>query len=178
MSENDEKTETTKDTSMPEPTALEQAQSEANKWKTDLLYLKAEFDNYKKNVIKERSDLIKFGSERIVRDILEVVDNMERALSAKAGKEVSAETAMQNLKTGVELIAKELKDILNKHGVQEVPAEGQPFNPTIHEALSSEATSTVPEGHVARVFKKPYKMHDKVIRPGQVVVAMPIKGDA
>ena len=178
MSENSEKTDSNKDPQKEESSPLEQAQNEATKWKTDLLYLKAEFDNYKKHAIKERADLLKFGSERIARDILEVVDNLERALSAKSGKDISPEVALQNLKTGIELIAKELKETLNKHGIQEIACEGQPFNPAIHEALSSEATSSVPEGYIARVFKKPYKMHDKIIRPGQVVVATAIKGDA
>lgn len=182
MSENNEKTVEGKqpinDSQSSDVSPLEHAQAEAIKWKTDLLYLKAEFDNYKKHAIKERSDLLKFGSERIARDMLEVVDNLERALTAKTGKDVSPETALQNLKTGVELIAKEFKEALSKHGISEVACEGQPFNPAIHEALSSEATASVPEGHIARVFKKPYKMHDKIIRTGQVVVAMPIKGDA
>lgn len=80
MSENSEKTDSNKDPQKEESSPLEQAQNEATKWKTDLLYLKAEFDNYKKHAIKERADLLKFGSERIARDILEVVDNLERAL--------------------------------------------------------------------------------------------------
>ena len=151
---------------------LEVAQEDVQKWKNEYLYLRAEFENYKKNAIKERSDLLKFGAERIARDVLEVMDNFERALEIKA----SAEN-LQNFKTGVEMTAKELKDALAKHGIQEVPSHGQPFNPLHHEAISSEATATVAAGHVSRVFKKPYKLHDKVIRMGQVVVATEIKGD-
>jgi molecular chaperone GrpE len=145
---------------------LDLAVEEAAKWKNEFLYLKAEFENYKRHVIKERSELLKFGAERVARDILEVVDNFERALQVK----VSPET-FQNFKVGVEMTAKELKDTLTKHGVQEIPSEGQAFNPAHHEAISSEPTAEVPVGHIARVFKKPYKLHDKVIRMGQVVVA-------
>ena len=145
---------------------LELAQDEAAKWKTDFLYLKAEFENYKRNAIKERSDLLKFGAERVSRDILEVVDNFERALQIK----ISTET-LQNFKVGIEMTAKELKDMLAKHGVSEIPSEGQAFNPAHHEAISSEPTAGVAAGHVVRVFKKPYKLHDKIIRLGQVVVA-------
>lgn len=147
-------------------TPIELAQEEAAKWKNDFLYLKAEFENYKRNAIKERSDLLKFGAERVSRDILDVVDNFERALQTK----LSTET-LQTFKVGIEMTAKELKDVLAKHGVAEIPSEGQAFNPAHHEAISSEPTATVPAGHVARVFKKPYKLHDKVIRMGQVVVA-------
>lgn len=147
-------------------TDLEIAQEDALKWKNDFLYLKAEFENFKRNSLKERSDLLKFGSERIARDVLEVMDNFERALAVK----LSPET-MQTFKVGVEMTAKELKEVLSKHGIHEVHSEGQPFNPAHHEAISSEATNDVPNGHVARVFKKPYKLHDKIIRTGQVVVA-------
>jgi molecular chaperone GrpE len=149
-----------------EKSDVELLQEESTKWKNDFLYLKAEFENYKRNAIKERSELLKFGAERVARDVLEVMDNFERALAVKLTPET-----MQTFKVGVEMTAKELKDMLAKHGIQEVPSEGLPFNPAHHEAISSEATTAVPNGHVARVFKKPYKLHDKVIRTGQVVVA-------
>lgn len=145
---------------------LETAQEDVAKWKNEFLYLKAEFENYKRNALKERSELLKFGAERVSRDILEVVDNFERALQTKVSSD-----GLQTFRVGVEMTAKELKDVLAKHGIQEVPSEGQPFNPLIHEAISSEQTSAVPAGHIARVFKKPYKLHDKIIRLGQVVVA-------
>lgn len=173
--ENQKPNETTTDLnveSAPKKSDLELAQEDSQKWKNEYLYLRAEFENYKKNAIKERSDLLKFGAERIARDVLEVMDNFERALEIKA----SAET-LQNFKTGIEMTAKELKDALAKHGIQEVASQGQPFNPLHHEAISSEATAAVPPGHVSRVFKKPYKLHDKIIRMGQVVVASEIKGD-
>lgn len=154
----------------PIKSELEQAQEDIQKWKNEYLYMRAEFDNYKKHALKERSDLLKFGAERIARDILEVMDNFERALQVQ----VSAET-LQTFKTGVEMTAKELKEALNKHGIQEVPSENTVFNPSFHEAISSEPTNQVPEGHITKVFKKPYKLHDKIIRMGQVVVATPVK---
>lgn len=166
--------ETTQASGATQKSELELAKEEAAKWKNEYLYLRAEFDNYKKHAIKERSDSLKYGSERVTRDLLEVVDNFERALQVNLTPET-----MQTFKVGVEMIAKEIKDVLAKHGIHEIPSEGQPFNPVHHEAISSEPTSSVPEGHVARVFKKPYKLHDKIIRMGQVVVATnPPKGQA
>jgi molecular chaperone GrpE len=153
---------------------LELALEDAAKWKNDFLYLKAEFENFKRNTLKERSELLKFGAERVARDILEVVDNFERALQVKLAPET-----LNTFKVGIEMTSKELKEVLSKHGVQEIPSEGQSFNPAHHEAISSEPTASVPVGHVARVFKKPYKLHDKVIRMGQVVVATaPNQGQA
>lgn len=167
--DNNSKTEATAESAAEVPkTDLEMAQEDAAKWKNEFLYLKAEFENYKRNALKERSELLKFGAERVSRDILDVVDNFERALQTKLTAE-----SLQNYKVGVEMTAKELKEVLAKHGIQEVLSEGQPFNPLYHEAISSEPTDSVPAGHIARVFKKPYKLHDKIIRMGQVVVASP-----
>lgn len=153
---------------VPIKTELEIANEEATKWKNEFLYLKAEFENFKRNTIKERSELLKFGAERVTRDLLDVIDNFERALQV----ELTPDT-MQTFKVGIEMTAKELKEALAKHGILEIPSEGLVFNPAYHEAISSEPTANVPAGHVARVFKKPYKLHDKVIRMGQVVVAAP-----
>ncbi|MBO9668000.1 MAG: nucleotide exchange factor GrpE [Bdellovibrio sp.] len=151
----------------PTPATPENAlQEQVEKYKNDFLYLRAEFENYKRNAIKERSDLIKYGGERFIRDLLEVVDNFDRALQVNVTPE-----NLPTFKQGVEMTAQELKNLLTRHAVTEVPTEGVPFDPAVHEALSSEATDKVAPGHVARVFKKPYKLHDKVIRTGQVVVA-------
>ncbi|KYG68936.1 nucleotide exchange factor GrpE [Bdellovibrio bacteriovorus] len=145
---------------------IQKLQEQAEKFKNDFLYLRAEFENYKRNAIKERSDLVKYGGERFIRDLLEVVDNFERALQTNVTAENYA-----TFRQGVDMTAQELKSLLQRHSVQEIPAQGVPFDPNIHEALSSEATEQVAPGHVVRVFKKPYKLHDKVIRTGQVVVA-------
>lgn len=150
----------------PIGTDLQRAQEEAEKYKNDFLYLRAEFENYKRHAIKERSDLTKYGAERFIRDFLEIMDNFERALSV--------EVTPDNYKTviqGVQMTTAEIKSTLGRHGVQEVPCQGAAFDPNIHEALSSEASNEVPAGHVLRVFKKAYKLHEKLLRPAQVVVA-------
>lgn len=153
-------------TSFDVSTEIKKLQEQSEKYKNDYLYLRAEFENYKRNAIKERSEALKYGSERIVNDILGIADNFERALQVK----VSPET-MNNFVQGVEMTANELKAVLQRNGVTEVKCEGAAFDPNFMEALSSEPTNEVPPGHVARVFKKAYKLHDKVIRPAQVVVA-------
>lgn len=147
-------------------TDVQKLQEQAEKYKNDFLYLRAEFENYKRNAIKERSDLLKYGGERFIRDLLDVVDNFERALQMN----VTAEN-FTSFKQGVELTATELNSLLQRHNVTEVASQGAPFDPMVHEALSSEATDQVAPGYISRVFKKPYKLHDKVIRTGQVVVA-------
>jgi molecular chaperone GrpE len=143
-----------------------QLKAELDKAKSDYLYLLAEFDNYRKNAIKERSEMVKFGSERFIREFLNVFDNFERALE----NDVTAEN-LKSFRDGVQMISGELKALLQRFGVEEVKSEGQAFDPAKHEALSSEPREDMPAGHVARVFKKAYKMHDKLIRPAQVTVS-------
>lgn len=141
-------------------------EEELGKMRNEYLYLRAEFDNFRKNSIKERSQLIRYGGEPILRELLDVVDNFERALSV----EVSAET-LESFRKGVAMTAHELKSLMQKFGVQEQDPIGQPFDPALHEALSSEPTDQMPAGHVSKVFRKAYLLHDKLIRPAQVVVS-------
>lgn len=150
----------------PEGSELQKLQEAAEKYKNDFLYLRAEFENYKRNAIKERSELLKYGGERFIRELLDVVDNFERATQTQVTPENLA-----TFKQGVEMTAQELRSLLQKFSVTEVPAQGAAFDPAVHEALGAEPSDQVPAGHVLRVFKKPYKFHDKVIRTGQVVVA-------
>lgn len=145
---------------------VEALKAQVEKFKNDYLYLRAEFENYKRNAIKERSELIKYGNERLLVDLLGVLDNFERALETKATPE--------NLPTyvkGIEMTAQEFRQALQKNGVTEVASHGAAFDPNLHEALSSEETDDMKAGHVSRVFKKTYKLHDRILRPGQVVVA-------
>jgi molecular chaperone GrpE len=149
-----------------ENTDLQEFQAQAEKFKNEYLYLRAEFDNYKKNAIKERSDLVKFGSERLIVEILGVIDNFERALETKVTSD-NLETFVK----GVQMTAAEMKALVIRFGVSEIPTQGQAFDPMIHEALGAEESDTVEPGFISKVFKKAYKMYDKVIRPAQVIVA-------
>lgn len=163
-----------KENETPSSTAEESAkvdpivelQQHVDKWKNDYLYLRAEFETYKRNAIKERSEISKYGSERLVADILTVADNFDRALATKATPET-----LEVYAQGVKMTAAELKSVLSRFGVNEIKCEGQPFDPNLHEALGTEESSTVAEGHILKVFRSAYKLHDRVIRPAQVIVA-------
>lgn len=160
----DETAETEKKSQRPNDDS--NAASDLKKLKSEYLYLRAEFDNFRKNTIKERSDLIKYGAERFVVPILRVLDFIELALQT----EVTPENYKEFV-NGVEMTANEFKQVIGDMGVQEIDPTGEPFDPNMHEALSSEESAEVEPGHVLRVFKKAFKLHDKVVRPAQVVVA-------
>ena len=148
------------------PAATEASQEELEKIKKDYLYLRADFDNFKKAAIRERSELVKYGAERVVVDLLDLLDNFDRALALELTPE-----NMGSFKEGLTLTRSAFQKMLSKFGVTAVESQGLPFDPNMHEALSSEETDKMPPGHITQEFKKAYKLHDKLIRPAQVVVA-------
>lgn len=150
----------------PQDDRISALETDLAKAKSDYLYLAAEFDTYKRQALKERAELIKFGPERLVRELLDVVDNFERALTSEA-----AQSAADSFKQGIEMVDREMKAVFSKFGIVEVECLGQPFDPSLHEALASEDSDQFPSGSVSKVFKKAYKIHDRLLRPAQVVVA-------
>jgi molecular chaperone GrpE len=145
--------------------ALEQLE----KVKSEYLYMRAEFENYKKQQIKERSDYMKYGSERLILELLDVLDNFDRALKLELSGD-KPET-VESFRKGMELTASEFKSVLKKFGVEQLESKGLPFDPNFHEALGSEETDAVKPGYITNVFRSGYKLHDRMIRPGQVIVA-------
>ena len=145
---------------------ISELSADLEKAKNDYLYLRADFDNYRKSVIRERSELIKYGAEHVFRELLEVLDNFERAQLV----ELTPET-ISLYKEGIDLTAIELKKMLEKFGVKEIDCISEQFDPSVHEALGSEETDSLAPGYIIRAFKRGYKLYDKIIRPAQVIVA-------
>jgi molecular chaperone GrpE len=160
VSESDSKSEST------DPSPEELLKQELETSKKEYLYLRADFENYKKSAIKERSELIKFGAERTAIELLNLVDSFEKAMAL----EVTADNVDQ-FRQGLAMLKNEFSQVLNRLGVQRVDSQGKPFDPHHHEAISTEPTDQIPSGHVLRVFKEAYRLHDKIIRPAQVVVS-------
>ncbi len=124
----------------------------------------ADFDNFKKRAIKERSELQKYAGENLVVDLLEVLDNFERALE-------NIDSDQTQFKEGVKLIHRMLGDVLRKHGIAAESAIGKKFEPQKHNALSQSPSESVETGHVVSELKKAYFYKDKLIRIGDVVVS-------
>ena len=139
--------------------------TDLEKQKQDYLYLYAEMENLNKRVIKERSELFKYGSQNVFTALLEIVDNFERALSLEVNKD-----NIEAFTDGVKLINNLLLELLSNFSVKEVPSLRKPFDPMVHEALGTEPSSDIEEGCISKVLVKPYKLHDKVIRTGHVIV--------
>jgi molecular chaperone GrpE len=126
----------------------------------------ADFDNFRKRQAAEIADLRRFANEGLVADLLPILDNFERAL-ASTEKEQNCPAVVE----GVRLIHRQLQDILRKHGLEEIPAEGQPFDPTVHEAIGhAEPEEGQPSHHVAQELRKGYKLNGRVLRASLVKV--------
>jgi len=124
--------------------------------------LQADFENYKKRTEKNMSEHIKYANEGLIIKIIDIYEDLERALkSAEEG---------ENLKSGVELIYKNLKDLLEKQGLAEIPAEGEKFDPYKHEAVMTENHEDYESGVVTETLAKGYALNDKIIKCAMVKV--------
>lgn len=125
----------------------------------------AEFENYRRRMERERAELARHAGFELVREVLPVLDNLERALLAS--KSSPAET----FRAGVEIIHRQFQEILLRLGLSEVESEGKPFDPHVHEAVTRVATDEHPDGVVVGVFQKGYLFRDRLLRPAMVSVA-------
>ncbi len=143
------------------------ARKEADEYLSQLQYLKADFENYKKRVEREKSEFAKYATERIMLDLLEVVDNLERAISS--GK--TDDSNKEKLLEGVEITYKQLMKILEKEDVKPIKCIGEPFDPHTHECVMTEFDDKLDEDTVMDELQKGYTMNTKVIRHSKVKVS-------
>jgi molecular chaperone GrpE len=130
-----------------------------------LLRTAAEFDNYRKRMDRERRDLSEYAAAEILSEFLPIIDNFERALQAPAGGDPEA------LRKGVELIHKQMVDLLKKRGVTPIAALGADFDPNFHQAVIHEASDQHREGEVMQELQRGYMVGDRLLRPSMVKVA-------
>lgn len=147
--------------------ALHQAVAEREEFKDKYLRGLAEMDNFRKRMKKERDEFQKYVLSEILLDLLQVYDNLERALKAKSVEHD------KGLVAGVEIIRKQFLDLLKKYQVTEIEALGRTFDPARHEALSKEERAGISQPVVVEVYQKGFTYHDKLLRPALTKVAVP-----
>jgi molecular chaperone GrpE len=145
---------------------IDTLQEELDALNDKYLRLNAEYQNYRKRVEKEKSDIFKFGTEKLFADLLPVMDNFERALKVD-----DASKTNDKFHEGVLMIKKTFDEFFEKNGVKKIEALGQPFDPEIHHAVLSEESDDVESEHVVEVFQEGYTINDKVIRASMVKVS-------
>jgi molecular chaperone GrpE len=142
--------------------AREEAKQAQDRW----LRERADLENVKRRAAREKQDALRFGAEGLARDLLPVVDNLERALAhAGAGTDAGA------LAQGVDLVLKGLRDVLERHGVTRVPAAGTSFDPSHHEAVAHVPSAEHAQGAVIEEHQAGYRLHDRLLRPAMVSVS-------
>ena len=144
---------------------LEEKTREASEYFDKWLRLRAEFENFKKRMQKEKDDLVKFGNENLLKALLPVLDNLTRAIDH--GRNAQDNSPFLE---GVEMTCKEFLNILDRFGVKPVPAVGEAFDPEKHEALSQEESDQEPNQVIAAV-QSGYFYHDRLLRPAKVIVS-------
>ena len=134
------------------------------------LYLRtrAELDNYRRRATRERQEAVRYASLGLIEKLLPVLDSFDMAMAAAQG---GATATLESLQQGIAMVQAQLKTILAEVGVREIDAQGQPFDPNVHEAVGHHESAEVADGHVLQQIRKGYQLHDRLVRPATVVVA-------
>lgn len=147
---------------------LTQVREEMKQTLDKYVRMHAEFENYKKRVAKEHSESLKYAQAPVLKDMIGIMDNLERAVDhAKS----SSGNNDESLLSGIEMVIKQVETTFDKFGLKRLQATGKPFDPTMHEAMSVVETNDVAENHVIEEFQAGYILSDRVVRPAMVSVA-------
>lgn len=146
--------------------ALAQSREELDRHREAMLRMQAEMENQRKRMAREVERSRRFALERMMKDLLQVRDSLERALEVDDGT-----ATVEKLKEGKALTLKMLSKVMEDHGLEVVDPRGEPFNPEFHEAMTMAPSEEVEENTVTEVLQKGFKLHDRLIRPAMVVVS-------
>jgi molecular chaperone GrpE len=145
---------------------VQKLQAEAADYRDRLLRTQAELENFRKRSRRELEDERKYAEMQLVRDMLPVLDNIDRAISA-----AQKHTDASSLADGFKMVGQQLHRLLESHQVKRIEAEGEPFDPAFHEAILQQPDDSKPQGTVLSVHQTGYQLHDRVVRPAQVIVS-------
>jgi molecular chaperone GrpE len=143
----------------------EQLEAEAAKWKEVALRTAADLDNFRKRAAREREDALRYANQRLLEELLPVIDNFEMGMQAASKDQGSM------IFIGMDMVRRQLADFLASQGVEEIPSEGKAFDPNIHEAVQLEHSETHADGQILATLRRGYRLHDRVIRAANVVVS-------
>jgi len=151
----------------PEEDSYEALEKEFNEMNERFLRVSSDFRNFKKRVEKEKKDIYSYANEKLICDLLPVMDNFERAVLSAESENGTSEKMLK----GIEMVYKQLNDVLNANGIKKIDAVGKPFDPNYHHAVMMEESEEFEAETVIEVFQTGYSLNDKVIRPSMVKVA-------
>lgn len=140
--------------------------AEVEKYKDLALRSRAELDNYRKRVVREKEDSIRYANSSLIESLVPIFDNFELGLGAARTATDTAGIIM-----GLDMVRKQLEDFLRDQGVQVIDAQNAEFDPNLHDAVAQEGSDEIPEGQVLRQIRKGFKLKDRLIRPASVIVS-------
>lgn len=146
---------------------LAQAQQQAQDARDAQLRTVAEFENARRRLERDAQNSLKYANEKLIGELLSVVDSLELGMQAAAG----AEGAAKAMADGMQLTWRQLMSVLEKGGVQVVNPQGEAFNPELHQAMTMAESADLPPNHVLSVMQKGYRLHERLLRPAMVVVS-------
>ena len=149
------------------PAALdpwEELEAEAAKWKEISLRTAAEMDNLRKRTARDREDAIRYANQRLLEELLPVIDNFEMGMMA------ASQDTKSMIYIGMDMVRRQLNDFLSSQGVEEIPTDGK-FDPNLHDAVAQEECAAGDEGRILKVTRRGYKLRDRLLRPASVVVS-------
>lgn len=146
--------------------AVEKLEAELQEARDQSLRLQAELENFRKRLYRDMEQQLKFASLPLASDLLEIVDNLHRAIQSSEGSSDG-----QSLLLGVRMVYQQFLNVLTKHHCQPIASLGEAFDPNLHQAISQAPSADIPAGHVSLEAATGYRMHDRVIRPSQVIVS-------
>jgi molecular chaperone GrpE len=148
---------------------LEAAHKERDDLKEQLLRKAADFENMRRRHQKEREEQSRYAGEKVLKDVVSLLDDLDRALEHVSGAEHAGMPA--GLLTGIQMVHRRFLQTLEKHGVTVIMSLGQPFDPHLHEAISQREDAAVPRNTVVQEFQKAYMLNERLLRPAMVVVS-------
>lgn len=151
-----------------EETSQAEESSESEDYKKKFFYLAAEMDNMKKRFDREKENLLKFGNEKVLSALVDVVDNLERTMSALDGDK---DEKIVNIVKGVEMVRDQFLSTLSKHGLEVVESLNKPFDPNFHEAMAQQPAEGVKENTIIMEYQRGYILNGRLLRAAKVVVA-------
>jgi molecular chaperone GrpE len=154
----------------PRDARIAELEAELANAKDQQLRALAEAENVRRRAQREREEAAKYGGVSLARDLLNVADNLRRAIEAVPAEAAERDPAIKSLIEGIMMVEKELAGVFEKHHVQPVPGIGEPFDHNVHQAVVELPTEEVPPGHVAQVLQTGYQLHDRLLRAAMVAV--------
>lgn len=146
------------------PDPWEELEREAARWKEISLRTAAEMDNLRKRTARDREDAIRYANQRLLEELLPVIDNFEMGMQA------AAQDSQSMIYIGMDMVRRQLAEFLSSQGVEEIPTTGA-FDPNMHDAVAQETCAAGEEGRILRVIRRGFRLRDRLLRPASVVVS-------